>query len=79
MTLLGVFLALRAKQLSVRYNAWTAGLRERNPHINPPPTPEMRAQNTRIMAGLFRVIGLFFALLSGFMAYGAYLVWRGAP
>ena len=77
MTLLGVFLTLRAKQLSARYNAWTTSFREKNPHINPPPTPEMRALNTRIMATLFRIVGLFFMLLSAFMAYGSFLLFRG--
>ena len=77
MTLLDVFLALQAKQLSARYNAWTTGFRERNPHINPPPTPEMRALNTRIMTRLFRIVGVFVALLSAFMAYGTFLLVRG--
>ena len=77
MTLLGVFLTLRANQFSVRYNDWTTSFRERNPHINPPPTPEMRALNTRIMARLFRIVGVFIALLSAFMAYGSFLLVRG--
>jgi hypothetical protein len=77
MTLLGLFLIIRAEQLSVRYNAWTTSLREKNPHINPPPTPEMRELNTRIMTRLFRITGVCFTLLSAFMAYGAYLLVRG--
>ena len=53
-----------AKPLSLRYNAWTTGLRERHPNINPPPTPEWRARNTKIMTVLFRFLGVFFILLS---------------
>src|SRR5271169_5272178 len=53
-----------AKPLSLRYNAWTTGLRERHPNINPPPTPEWRARNTKIMTVLFRIAGAFFLLLS---------------
>jgi hypothetical protein len=50
--------------LSVRYNAWTTRLRERHPDFNSPPTPEWRAKNTKIMTVMFRVVGLFFILLS---------------
>jgi hypothetical protein len=50
--------------LSAHYNAWTTGLRERHPNINPPPTPEWRARNTKIMTVIFRVAGVFFVLLS---------------
>jgi hypothetical protein len=50
--------------LSIRYNAWTTGLRERHPHINPPPTPEWRARNTTIMTVMFRLFGVFLVLLS---------------
>jgi hypothetical protein len=60
----GVALIVWAAPLSVRYNAWTTGLRERHPSVNPPPTPEWRARNTGIMTGMFRVAGVFFVLLS---------------
>jgi hypothetical protein len=61
---LGLFLIFRAAPLSVRYNAWTTGLRERHPNINPPPTPEWRARNTKIMTIMFRVLGVVLAVLS---------------
>ncbi len=48
----------------IRYNAWTAGLRERHPNFNPPPTPEWRVRNTKIMTVIFRIAGVFFFLLS---------------
>jgi hypothetical protein len=50
--------------LSIRYNAWTTGLRERHPNFNPTPTPEWRARNTKIMKVMFRVAGAFLVLLS---------------
>jgi hypothetical protein len=62
--ILGVALLIWAAPLSLRYNAWTTGLRERHPNVNPPPTPEWRARNTKIMMILFRVAGLFFLLMS---------------
>jgi hypothetical protein len=62
--ILGIVLAFWARPLSVRYNAWTTRLRERNPNFNSPPTPEWRARNTRIMTVMFRVTGLFFIVLS---------------
>jgi hypothetical protein len=62
--LVGVFLIFRAASLSRRYNAWTTRLRERHPNINPPPTPEWRARNTKIMTALFRVVGIVFFLRS---------------
>jgi hypothetical protein len=62
--ILGLVLLIRATPLSVRYNAWTAGFRERHPNVNPPPTSERRAQNTKIMAILFRVAGVFFLIMS---------------
>lgn len=61
---LGFALLIWAAPLSVRYNAWTTGFRERNPNINPPPTPEMRALNTKIMTFIFRAVGLIFVLRS---------------
>lgn len=62
--LVGLVLTFWAAPLSVRYNTWTTGLRERHPNINPPPTAEWRARNTRIMTVIFRVMGLFLVLLS---------------
>jgi hypothetical protein len=62
--LIGLALIIWAAPLSIRYNAWTTGLRERHPNVNPPPTPEWRARNTKIMTILFRVAGLFFLLMS---------------
>jgi hypothetical protein len=61
---IGLTLVVRAAALSVRYNAWTTGLRERHPNINPPPTPEWRARNTKIMTVLLRVVGVVLVLLS---------------
>jgi hypothetical protein len=61
---IGLVLMLWAAPMSVRYNAWTTGLRERHPNVNPPPTPEWRKRNTTIMTVIFRVAGLFLILLS---------------
>lgn len=61
---IGFVLLILAKPLSLRYNAWTTRLRERHPDFNPPPTPEWRARNTRIMTVIFRVLGVGFVLLS---------------
>jgi len=60
----GLVLIFWATPLSIRYNAWTTGLRERHPNINPPPTPEWRARNTKIMTVMFRIFGVFLVLLS---------------
>ena len=60
----GLALIYWAVPLSIRYNAWTTGLRERHPNFNPPPTPEWRARNTKIMTVIFRVAGAFLFLLS---------------
>ena len=62
--LVGLALIFWAASLSLRYNAWTTSLRERHPNFNPPPTPEWRARNTKIMTAMFRVIGVFLVLLS---------------
>ncbi len=62
--LIGLALIFCAAPLSIRYNAWTAGLRERHPSFNPPPTPEWRGRNTKIMTAIFRVAGVFFVLFS---------------
>ncbi len=61
---IGLALVCWAAPLSIRYNAWTTGLRERHPNFNPLPTPEWRARNTKIMTVIFRVAGVFFVLLS---------------
>jgi hypothetical protein len=61
---IGLALVVWATPLSIRYNAWTTGLRERHPHVNPPPTPQWRARNTKIMTVMFRVVGVFLVLLS---------------
>ena len=44
--------------------------RERNPHVNPPPTAAARAQNTRIMTILFRIVGVFFLFFSALSVLG---------
>jgi uncharacterized membrane protein YjgN (DUF898 family) len=62
--LLGLVLICWAAPLSMRYNAWTTSLRERHPNFNPPPTPEWRARNTKIMTIIFRIAGVFFVLRS---------------
>jgi hypothetical protein len=69
--LIGIALTIFAKPLSLRYNAWTTAFRERNPHINPPPTPEMRALNTKIMTGLFRACGIAMGLMAGLILLGS--------
>ncbi|HEY4708696.1 MAG TPA: hypothetical protein VIH46_00855 [Candidatus Acidoferrales bacterium] len=66
---LGAALIVWSAQLSKRYNAWTTGLRERYPRISPPPTPEMRQMNTKIMTWLFRVAGAFFVVFSFFRLF----------
>jgi uncharacterized membrane protein YjgN (DUF898 family) len=53
----GFVLVYWATPLSLRYNAWTTGVRQRHPNFNPPPTPEWRQTNTKIMTVLFRVVG----------------------
>jgi len=66
LTVLGASLIVWSAPLSVRYNAWTTALRERHPHISPPPMPEMRQLNTKIMTWLFRIVGLFLLLSATF-------------
>jgi hypothetical protein len=61
---IGLFLVLRAAPLSMRYNGWTTQFRERHPNVNPPPTPEWRARNTKIMTVIIRVFGAFLFLLA---------------
>ena len=62
--LIGLLFVFRAGALSIRYNAWTTRLRERYPQVNPPPTPEWRSRNTKIMTVMFRIVGAFFMLMS---------------
>jgi hypothetical protein len=66
LTVLGASLIVWSAPLSAGYNAWTTALRERYPRINPPPTPEMRQLNARIMTWLFRIVGLFLVLRATF-------------
>jgi hypothetical protein len=61
---IGLVLTCWAGGLSNRYNAWTTSLRERHPGFNPPPTPEWRAKNTKIITVMFRAVGLFLIVLS---------------
>src|SRR5882762_9502695 len=73
LTALGVVLLYWSGELSLRYNAWTTRFRERYPHINPPPTPQSRELNTKIMTWLFRFLGACILLASILMLSG---VWR---
>jgi hypothetical protein len=66
LTVLGASLIVWSFPMAVRYNAWTTALRERHPRINPPPTPQMRQLNTKIMTWLFRIVGLFLVLIATF-------------
>jgi hypothetical protein len=61
---IGLALVVWDTPLSMRYNAWTTGLRERHPHVDPPPTPQWGARNAKIMAFMFRVVGVFLVWLS---------------
>ena len=61
---IGLALVFWATSLSVRYNTWTTGLRKRHTSINPPPTPEWRARNTKIMTVMFRATGVLLILNS---------------
>jgi hypothetical protein len=63
---IGLALIFWATPLSIRYNTWTTDLRARRPNINPPPTPEWRARNTKIMRVMFRVAGVSLVLTSIF-------------
>ena len=62
--IIALVLIFWAHPLSLRYNAWTTSLRERHPNFNPPPTPEWRARNTKIMTAMFRVFGVLLLLIS---------------
>jgi hypothetical protein len=57
LALIGMAVVFRSRQLSERYNAWTTKVRQRNPRMNIPPTPEMLALNTKIMTGLIGFLG----------------------
>ena len=70
--LIGLALVYWAQQLSIRYNGWTTRLRQEHPRIDPPPTPEMRALNTKIMTWIFRVLGVCLLLLSVVAFFGAW-------
>jgi hypothetical protein len=70
---LGIALLVSAKPCSLRYNNWTARFRERHPNLHPPPIPEMRELNIKIMAGIFRVIGMVFCATAAWLAFKA---WR---
>lgn len=61
---IGLALIFWATPLSVRYNTWTTGLRERHPNINPPTTPEWRARNAKIMKIMLRIAGVLLLLNS---------------
>jgi hypothetical protein len=67
----GLCFLVWAPLLSRRYNTLTTRLRERNPKINPPPTPVARARNTQIMTVLFRVLGCVLAMVGGILVLGA--------
>ncbi len=60
----GLALILWATPLSIRHSGWTTTLRERRPNVNPPPTPEWRARNTKIMTIMFRALGVGLGALS---------------
>jgi hypothetical protein len=68
--LVGLVAVYWAPELSVLYNAWTTRFRERNPHINPPPTPEWRARNINIMSWILRLCETFLALISALALLG---------
>jgi hypothetical protein len=53
-----------AKPLSLRYSAWITSFRDRRPNINPPPTPEWCARNTKIMTVAVRILGVIFLIQS---------------
>jgi hypothetical protein len=62
--IVGTILLIWGDTLSLQYNAWTMRLRARHPNLNPPPTIEWRARNTKIMTILFRTFGFVLILLS---------------
>lgn len=46
-----------SRELSLRYNTWTSRLRERRRGLSPPPTPEMREMNEKILMWILRFVG----------------------
>jgi hypothetical protein len=66
----GAALIVWAREFSIGYNAWTARLRGRYPHIFRAPTPESQARNIEIMIWLYRGIGVALALESIFALIG---------
>jgi hypothetical protein len=64
---IGAVLIVFAMPLSVRYNAWTTKVRERQ---NRAPSLEMRATNTRIFARLLRILGAGLLLLAALAILG---------
>jgi hypothetical protein len=71
-SLVGIALMIFAGKLSLGYNSWTTNLRAQKSYLSPPPTPQMRALNTRIMTWLFRILG-FFLLFSSLPALLAFV------
>jgi hypothetical protein len=67
--LIGLAIIYWSRPLSERYNAWTTGLRERHPKINPPPTQAWRRRNTTIMTWLFRLAGAYLVFLGARVAF----------
>lgn len=72
--LIGVVLLVGASSLSLRYNAWTTRFRERHPNINPPPTPEARARNTRRVRRMLRFLGVWLFLIGALLLATAHKV-----
>ena len=67
--LVGLAIFYWAPRLSLRYNAWTARLRESHPNINPPPTPERRQRTTTTVTFLLRLFGGYLVFLSARMIF----------
>ena len=68
----GVALVFWSRLLSEKYNALTTRLRTRVPNINPPPTPGMAQKNYKIMAILFRILGVLLFGGAVWAAWAAY-------
>ncbi len=60
----GAAMLVWSREMSQRYNEWTTGLRQRHPNIIPPPNPQQREINTRIMTWIIRVFGVEISLVS---------------
>lgn len=59
----GAAMLVWSREMSERYNAWTTGLRQRHSGVlSPPPTPQQREINTRIMTWIIRVFGVEISL-----------------